>query len=99
MLTKLKRELNVRPLVGDLHTSEPVDPIEEEEEVDNTWQPEDTLKATLKSLSLFDDMKGMKKKEIRDSYDNFDTWLKSEIYRIVAIEKGKEDDAVWGDLE
>lgn len=109
MLTKMKQDLATAKMntvtFGDIipkMASEPVEvEPEEEEEEDLTWQPSDTLKSTLKSLSLFEDPKamGLDKKEIRDSYSNFDSWLKSEIYRIVSIEKGKEDDAVWGDLE
>lgn len=98
----MKRDLNQRPTVANIahiasehHEKEE----EEEEEEDNTWQPSNTLTETLKTLKVFPDMKGMKKREIRDSFSNFDAWLKSEIYRVVSIDKAKEDDAVFGDLD
>jgi hypothetical protein len=100
MLTKLKKELSNRTTIGDLHAAEPLGPVEEEEEeVDNTWQPSDVLKDTIKSLKVFEKFEGMSKKEVRDSYTGFDAWLKSELYRIVAIEKAAEDEKTWGDLK
>lgn len=56
----------------------------------------DTMEETLKSLDVFttwrkgDDEK-MTKKEIRESYDNFDEWLRVVAERYKAEYKAKED--------
>lgn len=100
MLTRLKQDLIKQKTISSLHTFDQGDSgSESEEDEDYTWEPSDTLTDTLKTLSLFSDMKDMDRREIKDSYANFDAWLKSEIYRIVSIEKGKEDESVWGDLQ
>jgi hypothetical protein len=101
MLTKLKLDINIsrgQTSTAYLNKTIDVEPDEEEEE-DLTWQPSDTLKSTLKSLKLFEDMSELKKKEVNQSYLNFDAWVKSEVYRIVAHDKNKQDLKTWGDLE
>lgn len=75
--------------------------LDDEEEEDHSWIPSDTLKATIKSLSFFTDLnpEEVNKDELINSYNNFDSWLRSEIFRIVSLEKAKEDKAAFGDLE
>lgn len=71
------------------------------EEVDNTWYPRDTLKATIDSLKVFKDFTvdddKLTKSEVRESFKNFDSWLIDEIQRLYSQQK-KEDDKELGDL-
>lgn len=68
---------------------------EEDEDQPAVWEPSDTVADTLKTLKYFQDFrwngKKSKKKEIRESYDNFDEWLNESVAEIIREEREKEN--------
>lgn len=68
---------------------------DDDEDKPAVWESSDSMEDTLKSLKYFIDFRweGKKstKKEIRESYDNFDDWLNESVAEIIREEREKEN--------